>query len=165
VITVEIRRVRTDDWETLRDVRLHALSESPDAFRTTHDQALARDEQWWRDWADVSATCDDQAMYLAWLDGKGVGIAGVYSGMDGWQVISMWVDPAHRGRGAGGRLLDEAVGFARAHGAGEVLLSVTDGNDVARRLYEQYGFADTGANEPLRPDSRLTVREMRLTLD
>ena len=149
----------------LRDVRLRALAEAPDAFGTTHAEAAQRPEQWWRDWADVSATCDEQAMYLAWLDGEAVGIAGVYSGMDGWQVIAMWVDPAHRGRGAGKRLLDEAIGFARAHGAVEVLLSVTDGNDDARGLYEHYGFVDTGANEPLRPDSELIVRELRLVLD
>jgi ribosomal protein S18 acetylase RimI-like enzyme len=41
-------------------------------------------------------------------------------------------------------------------------LSVTDGNDGARRLYERYGFADTGVAEPLRSNSALTIRELEL---
>ena len=39
-----IRRVETDDWERLRDVRLRALASDPDAFRETVEDARTFDD-------------------------------------------------------------------------------------------------------------------------
>jgi ribosomal protein S18 acetylase RimI-like enzyme len=157
------RRVRPDEWQQLRDTRLRALADAPTAFGTTHAEASTRPEGWWRDWAERSAASDTQAMFLAWHDGAPVGIAGAFD--DGrWNVVSMWVDPAHRGSGVGRALLDAVVGFARDRGATHVTLGVTDGNDAARALYERYGFAETGAAEPLRSHPELMVRDLRLEL-
>lgn len=160
---VEVRRVRADEWEALRDVRLRALEDAPDAFGTTFAEARERPDACWVEWAQRSAESDEQAMFLAWRDGEPRGIAGTFAREDGvWQVISMWVDPQARGGGVGRNLLDAVVGFAREHGAAEIVLSVTDGNGAARTLYERYGFADTGESEPLRSNPALTVRDMIL---
>lgn len=161
---MEVRRVTPDEWETLRDVRLRALADAPDAFGTTHAEAVARPDDWWRAWAATSAGAGTQAMVLAWDGGHAIGIAGVFATDDGaWQVISMWVDPAARGRGAGRALLDAVVAWAREQDAvRRIRLSVTDGNDAARRLYERYGFTETGVIEPLRSNSALTIRELEL---
>jgi ribosomal protein S18 acetylase RimI-like enzyme len=164
-IAVEIRRVRPEDWRELRDTRLNALWDAPDAFGGSYDVSLARPEQWWVDWARDSAEGGKQAMFLAWHDGRPVGIAGTYRDEGGrWIVISMWVRPAHQGQGIGRRLLDAVVGFIRAQGAREAHLGVADGNTAARRLYETYGFADTGDAYPLRDGSQITVRDMKLTI-
>ena len=161
---MQVRRVTSDDWEALRDVRLRALADTPDAFGTTHKEAVARPDEWWRTWAAKSGDSDAQAMVLAWDREHAVGIAGVFATDDGaWQVISMWVEPSTRGRGVGHALLDAVVGWAKEHDANRpIKLSVTDGNDAARRLYERYGFADTGVTEPLRSNSALTIRELEL---
>jgi ribosomal protein S18 acetylase RimI-like enzyme len=161
---VEVRRVTRHEWEALRDVRLRALADAPDAFGTTYEEAMARPDEWWRDWAAKSAESDTQAMALAWDDDRPFGLAGVFATDDGaWQVISMWVDPSARDRGAGRALLDAVVAWARDQDNGRpIRLSVTDGNDDARRLYERYGFADTGVTEPLRSNSALTIRELEL---
>jgi ribosomal protein S18 acetylase RimI-like enzyme len=155
---VQIRRVRSNEWQALRDVRLRALADAPDAFGTTHAEALARPDEWWTDWAERCATSKTQAMFLAWDGALAVGIAGIFHDDDVWHVISMWVDPGCRGRGVGRELLDAAVAFAE----GEIRLSVTDGNDDARRLYERYGFVDIGEAELLRSNPALTIRELRL---
>lgn len=157
-----IRRVRSSEWEALRDVRLRALADAPDAFGTTHAEALARPEQWWREWAATSAESESQAMVLAWDGDDAVGIAGVFATEDVWQVISMWVDPRARGGGVGRALLDAVVAWARGQEHRTIRLSVTDGNDGARRLYERYGFRDTGITEPLRSNASLVVRELEL---
>lgn len=160
---MEVRRVQPDEWRELRDTRLNSLLDTPDAFGSTFERSEARPEEWWVEWARDSAESDAQAMFLAWDDGKPAGIAGTYRDEDGrWNVIAMWVRPAHRGLGLGRRLLDAVVGFIRAQGAREAFLGVTVGNDGARRLYETYGFADTGVTYPLREGSPLTVRELRL---
>lgn len=160
---VDVRRVRTGEWQALRATRLRALEDAPDAFGTTLAEARERPDEWWVEWARRSAASDEQAMVLAWAGDAPVGIAGTFRRDDGvWQVISMWVDPQARGRGAGRALLDAVVRFARAHGADEIVLGVTDGNEEARALYERYGFEDNGDTEPLRSNPALTIRDMSL---
>jgi len=60
---VNVRRVRAEDWEALRDVRLRALA-TPDAFGTVHADAVGRAETWWREWAARSADGAAQAMFF-----------------------------------------------------------------------------------------------------
>lgn len=45
-----------------------------------------------------------------------------------------------RGTGAGGRLLDDAMGFCNARGYRDVYLWTFDGLHAARHLYEKHGF-------------------------
>ena len=53
----------------------------------------------------------------------------------------MYVTPNQRGRGLGRLLLEYAVNHARQlPGLEEINLAVTVGNDLARRLYERFGF-------------------------
>ena len=88
-----------------------------------------------------------------------VGIAGAFQTDGRYHVISMWTSPRRRGTGVGRALLEAAVAFA---GDADVLLSVTDGNDAARHLYESYGFVATGVTEPLRSNAALQISELRL---
>lgn len=48
-----------------------------------------------------------------------------------------------RGRGIGGKLLDEICGYAKAHGFTRVRLDVIDRNPKARKLYARKGFVVT----------------------
>jgi ribosomal protein S18 acetylase RimI-like enzyme len=159
---MEVRRVRPDEWRALRDLRLRALQDTPTAFGGTYAASAARPDDWWVDWARGSAEAETQALFVAADGGRLVGLAGTFREERDWVVFSMWVEPAYRGAGAGHALLERVVAFARERGATEILLSVTDGNDAARALYERYGFVDTGATEPLASHPELLVREMRL---
>lgn len=159
-----IRRVTPAEWRELRDTRLTSLLDAPDAFGGTYDASAARSDEWWQGWARTSAESGEQAMFLAWGDGRPVGISGTFRRDDGWTLISMWVEPAHRGAGLGHALVDAVAGFVRAQGGSELVLGVTEGNDVARRLYERCGFAPTGVQEPLREGSPLVVHRLRLEL-
>jgi RimJ/RimL family protein N-acetyltransferase len=55
------------------------------------------------------------------------------------------VDPAHRGKGLGGGLLAEAMGFVRASGYRRVELETFSELAGAARLYKSVGFERTGA--------------------
>ncbi len=50
--------------------------------------------------------------------------------------------------------------WARAEGAAQVSLWVTQTNEPAVRLYERLGFAPTGASKPLPSDPRLTEDQL-----
>jgi ribosomal protein S18 acetylase RimI-like enzyme len=164
-IAMKIRRVTPDEWRELRDTRLAALRDTPDAFGTTYEGALSRTDEWWQDWAQRSAESGGQAMFLAWDDGQPVGIAGAFRDDGGiWNIVAMWVDPRHRREGIGRALLDAVTAHVRAQGATKVVLGVTEGNDAARALYERYGFAATEKTFPLRAGSPLLVHELALEL-
>lgn len=159
---VVVRRVGADEWQALRDVRLRALEDSPDAFATLLDEARLRPEEWWVEWAARSAEGDGHAMFLAWDRRDAVGIVGTFVADDGrrW-LIAMWTDPGARGRGVGRALVEATAQFARAASSGELFLQVVEGNDTAASLYRSCGFEDAGPGEP---HGGRSTRELRLRL-
>jgi ribosomal protein S18 acetylase RimI-like enzyme len=76
-----------------------------------------------------------------------------YAGIEGRDYMSLRgpagvlhdlvVDPACRGRGVGGRLLESMLRELAAHGAPQVVLHTASLNHVARRLFARAGFRDT----------------------
>ena len=156
---VRVDRVAEDDWSVLRVVRLFALAADPTAFGSTYGSESDQPEAFWRD------RLRSAAWFLARHDEEPVGVvAGVASphGDDERQLDAMWVAPVWRGRGVGEALARAVITWAAAHGAAAVSLTVVDGNEHARRLYERLGFTATGHREP-RPRDPGTWRE-RLSL-
>lgn len=155
-----LRRTRPGEWRELRDTRLRALADTPDAFRVVLAEDAARPDSDWREWAAGDAA---YATFAAiGVDGRWVGMAGVFIGDDATiaDVVAMWVDPARRGRGIGRGLLRAVDEWARSQGAKRLRLSVTETNVEARTLYASAGFVETGHTEPLREGSSLTVFEL-----
>ncbi len=161
-MTYRIAAPTEGDWRTLRRIRLHALAESPTSFGST----LAEEEAFGDDrWRGRAAGTEGAQLFLAWCAGAAVGIAGVLDEGDGTaQMVSVWVDPQHRGRGVGRALTQEALRFAIEHGFACMRLWVTDGNAPARNLYENLGFSPTGNRQPLPSDPSMEEHELQLVL-
>ncbi|MPV36966.1 GNAT family N-acetyltransferase [Georgenia subflava] len=146
---VDIALAGTEEWRTLRDVRLRALAEAPYAFGSTLDRELAFDRE---DWVGRLAA---GRTFFARQGDHVVGLASYYEeeGREGErQLVSMWVDPAARGSGAAPGLVVAVRSAAAAEGARSLTLFVADGNDRARRLYERLGFRSTGERQSLPSD-------------
>jgi GNAT superfamily N-acetyltransferase len=158
---VVVREVIPDDWEALRDVRLAALREAPQAFGSTYAREAAFTEERWR-----GRISDRSVTYFAYLpeNPEPAGLAGVYVEDDVADVVSMWVRPAARGRGAGEALIEATAGWAEARGHAWLLLWVTESNAPARKLYDRCGFALTGERQPLPSDPALPEVRMRRPL-
>jgi ribosomal protein S18 acetylase RimI-like enzyme len=155
-----VRMASEDDWEVMRATRLQALAESPSSFGST----LAREQEFtedvWRERARGSATT---RLFLASDHEATVGIAGVFDEGDGSaQLVSVWVSPAHRGRGVARALTTAALDFAAQRGFSTIRLWVTEGNAIARALYEHLGFTPTGNRQPLPSDPALEEHELEL---
>jgi ribosomal protein S18 acetylase RimI-like enzyme len=145
----DVRRLGPDDWATLRDIRLRALAESPDAFGSTLEREQAFTEEDWRRRASGPV--------VVVHDPRPVAMGGTFDREGVLHVWGMWTDPAHRRRGHARRVLDALIPADRG-----ARLDVNLANPDARAVYERYGFAGTGETEPLRPGSEQTMELMVL---
>lgn len=155
-----IYRATTADWRLVRDVRLRALKDAPDAFGSTY----AREEAFTEDDWIRRLVGENSVTFLGRLGDRTVGLVGGWRDGAGVELVSMWVDPAARGEGVAKPLVDAVVTWATAIGEQRVHLWVTVGNDAARRLYERCGFVDTGERQPLPSNPELTEVGMALRL-
>jgi GNAT superfamily N-acetyltransferase len=154
--------LREEEWRKLRDVRLAALSESPDMFLSTFARESVFSEQQWR------AEFARGKWIVKVSDGRAIGLLGVTreqaTPQDRHYLEYMWVSPEFRRSGITADLFKVALECLRDKGIPAVWLWVLDGNDVARRLYLKRGFASTGIKQPL-PDKPSRSEELlRLAL-
>jgi GNAT superfamily N-acetyltransferase len=142
-------------------VRLAALREAPHAFTSTFEKEAATGEENWRYRLGV------WTFFIAEVEGQAGGIVGAGAGeLAGSAVlISLWVDPAFRGKGVGSALVGAVVGWARSQRYGRVLLWVTEVNKPAERLYERLGFLRTGRMSEVRPGGPGVEHEMSRRLE
>jgi ribosomal protein S18 acetylase RimI-like enzyme len=145
-----VRRLGPDDWQTLREIRLSALADSPDAFGSTLERERAFGEDDWRRRASGPVVVVD--------DPGPVSMGGTFLADDDvLHLWGMWTHPEHRGRGHAHAVLDALVPADR-----EVRLDVNVANPGARAVYERYGFVRTGRLQPLRPGSDQQIEQMVL---
>jgi len=163
VAAVEIRRLRSDEAQLLRAVRLRALTESPGAFASTLEEERDLPEQEWDARAAAGAAGTETVVFLALSAGDApVGMAGGRV-RDEPGVISlwgMWVDPAVRGARLGARLVDAVGEWARSRGAQTFRLGVMDDAPEAVLFYERVGFTRLDGGRPLTRDPGRTWHQM-----
>ena len=161
---MEVRQAQAADWETLRQLRLRALADAPDAFASTLEAEVAFPDEVWRQRAEGGPA---SATVIAREGGVDVGLVRVFAEPDvpgRMHLVSMWVDPNYRRRGVARALVAQAVRWAAERGAREVSLWVADHNTAARRLYEQLGFRPTAERQPLPSNSARSESRLRLPL-
>jgi ribosomal protein S18 acetylase RimI-like enzyme len=93
----------------------------------------------------------DVAVLVADVRGDVIGYA--YAAVEGFDYMALRgpagvlhdivVEPEHRGRGVGRRLLRAALAFLQARGAPRVVLSTAERNGAAHRLFASAGFRRT----------------------
>jgi GNAT superfamily N-acetyltransferase len=140
---ITIATIDEGDWARWRELRLAALEEDPEAFSTRlADWTGTGDtEERWR-WRLATVPYN----LIAYADGEPVGIVSATSPVDrAVTLISMWVAPIARGRGAGDALIQAVLSWARTVGASRVELAVRSANERAISLYVRNGFVDSGA--------------------
>lgn len=159
LIVLQAQVLTEDEWFRLRDVRLTALRESPEAFLSSYEVELTYREDEWR--AEFSR--GEWAIMVR--QGQAVGLLGVT-----WKVDTpseeryleyMWVSPEFRRSGVASSLIRTILGRLCSSGIVPVSLWIITGNEPARRLYEQFGFVSTSEIQsipanPSRREERMT---------
>jgi GNAT superfamily N-acetyltransferase len=158
---VQIREVVAGDWQAMRDIRLAALQEAPDAFASTYEREVAFAEA---DWQRRIAGGGNFLAYAPELGTAPTGIVGGFQAAPGTiELVSLWVRPHTRGHGIGQVLIETVIGWARAGGSSRVHLWVAENNHHARLLYERCGFSPTAERQPL--PSNLELIEIGMVRD
>jgi GNAT superfamily N-acetyltransferase len=137
---MEIVHLGPGEGERLREVRLRALQDAPDAFGSSYAREIEFPPQ---KWAERLAD-QDARWWVATRDGADVGLVCVRLEEGAAHLLSMWVAPEARKDGVGSRLVDAAVEWARTTGAEEIGLWAVDRNHAARALYARKGFTPSG---------------------
>lgn len=157
-----IRRLTPADAPLLRDLRLMAISDAPDAFGSTLQETAERSLQIW----EYILRPEGNPFFIHEHDGTINGLIGGIAPDErsAAQLVSMWVSPHQRGHRVSDELVEQMVGWAVVAGAHQIKLSCTEGNVHAERLYARHGFARTGATEVRERDSAVEF-EMCLYLN
>ena len=104
--------MRAGEGGRLRELRLRALRDAPDAFSSRPEREEAFTPETWEQ--------RGRSVVVAEEDGAWLGMAGTFVDDDLPAIANLWgvwTDPAARGRGAGRALVEAAV--ARAADAGQ----------------------------------------------
>ena len=161
---VAIRPLRADEWQALREIRLRALVDAPDAFGGTYEDAAADPADAWQ----ARTAREGTILLVAERAGRLVGMAsgGRAPTEDPMaELHAMWVEPAERGTGLAAAMVEEVVGWARSAGYPAIGLGVTTTNARAIALYARLGFTDLGLRMPLREGSEHVIQVMTRRLD
>ncbi len=97
----------------------------------------------WHENAYYTELSNRSACYLvARLENVVVGYAGMWVIMDEAHITTLAVDPPHRGKKVGERLLQGLLEEAIIHGGTRATLEVREHNQAAQNLYRKYGFRE-----------------------
>jgi GNAT superfamily N-acetyltransferase len=140
-VVMTITRINSTEWRLLRDLRLAALRDSPDAFGQSYEDAVGQAESEWRQTAEAASRGDRRAWFIGRVNGTAIGIVQARRRPpDDCLLFSMWVAPSARRSGAGRALVQAVEDWGQAWGARRVVLWVIASNEEALRFYDRIGF-------------------------
>ncbi len=166
-MTYTIRPVRHEDWRTAKDLRLTALQDPVAhlAFLETHEQALAKPDELWRERTSGAAEGRSVRQFVAeqpdgrWLGTVTVlvepaGVQGIFGdtpAQSQTHLVGVFVRPEARGTGLVNELFQAALEWSWALPEPHIeraRLFVHQDNDRAQAVYRRAGFRPTGASVP-----------------
>ena len=148
-----------DEWERLRDIRIRALKENPEAFGADLNEIQSRSkEDWLKDY-------NKEDYLVASIDGVDVGMLyiEVLNGDHGatcW-IGGCWTDPAYRGKGVMRALFNYIDENADAKKWTRQGLGVWTDNFNAIKAYEFLGFKFAGEKMPGSRDGKFFQHMVR----
>jgi ribosomal protein S18 acetylase RimI-like enzyme len=160
-MTIEVFQLQQDEWKRYKDIRLRALSESPNSFGRSYEDEILFDDDIWKDRL-VTAQ-----VFAAEFESNLVGLVSLVQKQDSdtFYIGSMWVDPKFRNEQIGTLLLDKLIHTAKDKNAVEIRGGCMKTNLAALRFYERHGFVLTGNELPIEKDTNLKELEICLSLE
>jgi GNAT superfamily N-acetyltransferase len=159
---IAVRVLDESEWALYRDVRLQALTESPDSFTATLADEADRDEQFWRE----RMTRSHRLLADRGAEAQGIVSLGPYEQeASAAEVFGLYVVPNARGTGVAWRLVEAAAALANQQGYLQLYYWAGTDNARAVGFAKNFGFRTTGYRRPSRgSDLQLGEEEIALML-
>ncbi|WP_375769542.1 GNAT family N-acetyltransferase [Archangium gephyra] len=150
-MSITLRPARVEDGPALGRmggalVRLHHSYDAQRFMQPAED--VESGYQWW-----LSRELKRQGAVVLVAERDGAVVGYVYATVEGrdWNALldahgalhDIWVEPAARGSGVGGLLLEELVRQLRARGVPRIILMTATQNEPAQRLFAKHGWRAT----------------------
>ena len=157
-----VRAIRPDEWESFRELRLHALRTEPGVFLSPYatESAYAPEE-----WQKLLAIDDGQVFGL-YDDDRLVGVTAAFT----WRhdpsrktaVFAMtYILPEYRGRGLSRLYFDARIAWVRAHPQFEkMVVSHRVGNEPSRSAILRAGFTYWKTESKTWPDGTVADEDL-----
>jgi ribosomal protein S18 acetylase RimI-like enzyme len=138
-----VRMLGPADATLYRALRLRALREHPDAFTSSWEEERQQPAE------AAAQRLAAHPFWGAYRQAELYGFVGLQreprtKNRHKATVMGMYVAPELAGQGVGRKLLEALIAHARLNGTESLVLTVTDGNQRAVRLYESAGFRSFG---------------------
>ncbi len=144
---IAVRVLDESEWSLYRDVRLRALTESPDAFTATLADEADRDDQFWRE----RMTRSYRLLAERGSVSQGIVSLGPYEeDPSAAEVFGLYVVPDARGTGVSWRLVEAAAALATQKGYPQLYYWVGTDNARAIGFAKNFGFRTTSYRRPSR---------------
>lgn len=146
---MEIRQLTSSDAEQYWALRLEALKQNPEAFSSSYEEAITRENPI----DQVIRNFQDSYTFGAFENNKLIGMVTLLQEKSiklrhRANIFAMYVTPLKQGTGVGKALLTEAINKAKTIDEIEKInLTVTASNVKAKNLYTSLGFKTFGFEE------------------
>jgi ribosomal protein S18 acetylase RimI-like enzyme len=145
---VTIVELPIERWRDYRAIRLSALRTDPIAFGERYQDALNHPDELWQQRLDGSTSIIRFAERGRRIVGLAAALLGSPDDEHRAQIVSVFVEPDHRGFGIGRLLLDRILSdLAACPHITRLRLNVTETQSAAKTLYESLGFVVVGVEE------------------
>ncbi|MFN8609647.1 MAG: GNAT family N-acetyltransferase [Vulcanimicrobiota bacterium] len=134
---VRVRRIEAHEWEQLRDIRLSALKQAPEAFCSTLAEATRLTSPIWEERARMGAESERTATFVVDQSGRFHGMTVVTLDQGRAEITAVFLEPEMQGQGLATQMLRQALDFA---GPVPVWLEVNQQLVGAEALYARCGF-------------------------
>lgn len=124
---IEIRKMLESDVTAVADIEQRIFSDA-----------------WSEDIFEESLEYDNQFFWVLTEDEKIVGYCGLMIVLDEGQILNIAVDEPYRRSGFGRMLMNAMLDYGRENGVTFFTLEVRESNFSAIKMYENFGFEETG---------------------
>lgn len=146
-LTTEI--INESDWEDFKKIRLEAIENEPMAFYVTKDSKEKEnnksEEEWKSELKDVNSF-----VVLSKNSDIPVGMTQAilkFKDKNQWHIRGVYLNKDFRGSGCGKEMMNLTLDEIRNRGGRIITLNVMDTQDVAKKIYEKFGFEITSKFE------------------
>lgn len=165
---MKVRRLTGEDAEEYWELRLEALKNNPEAFGTSYEEVIQREDPIER--VKYNFKVKGNYTFGAFEGDKLIGMVTLAQEISTKMkhranIFAMYVSPLGRRKGAGKSLMEQAIKQARETNEIEKInLSVVSSNESAKNLYLQLGFKVFGTEEMALKERDVYYEEQHMTL-